>query len=205
MDQFGNNVEAVGGPNGLDLPLSAPNLGALFSILESIMVVTSPGDEDYELEIELESATNPGATQTLTVPVIVSPMATVPVLDAPDALSVDSAGQVVVPIRILAPGADDSEVLSLQLQVGRDSNGILLGALERAPGVSVPGVSLTSLGNGVYTVTSSLNTAALREAALNLFLLNGLVFRPNGQSEGLFPQGISLTATVTETAGKLSI
>ena len=202
-DRFGNQVQVATGDSGL--VLSAPNLGALFSILESLMVVSSPGNQNFDLEIEVTSARNPREMQTITVPVIAANPSLAPVLQTPGTIFVDGGGVVDVPIQVAAPGATDDDDLCVELQVGRDSSGVLLGSLMLTPGVSVTGVSFSALGNGAYSVSSSLGTAGLREAAINMFLLRGLSFRSNGQSEGLFPQGITVTAAIKDGSGKSSI
>lgn len=201
VDQFGNNIEVVGDNGGPRLTLSAPNTGALFSLIESLTVTNSVGDDGYNLQVQFISGTS-GAVQIIELPVIApARISGVPQLDLPGPLHVMRPEPLF--ISVLGTAVDDSEVLTVSFIIATDGNGTPIGSLEVAPGVDVPSISFTPLDSLSYIVSSSESSASAREVALNIFLQGGIVFRRDSRAgNGEFPSGISVTATLAEI-GKL--
>lgn len=200
VDASGNHILIEDDRNdGLQFTLSAPNSAALFSLIESLVVANSMGDEGYDLYAQIMAAGSSGATQTIVLPVFGPAMISgIPQIVAPDSLLF--SGPAPIFIKVQSPGADDSEILTLSFMIATDNNGAPIGTLEAATRVNVPTISFGQLDDGSYVVSSSASSAEARQAALNIFLQGGIVFRPNTDvGSGEFPSGILVTATLAET------
>lgn len=95
--------------------------------------------------------------------------------------------------------ADNSETLSVRITVPSDG----LGVIGTIVGTAPLGVTLTNQGGGVYLVTATGATNALREAALDSFLNGGgIAFDPRANWSGSLTgtNGLKVEAISTEAA-----
>jgi hypothetical protein len=90
---------------------------------------------------------------------------------------------------------DDSETLSVRITVPSDEMGTV-GSLKKLS--SVPGVTFSSQGGGIYLVEATGSDTKTREATLVAFLDGGVIFIPRPQYSSI--QNIMVEAISTERA-----
>jgi hypothetical protein len=163
---------------GTSVKLSSLNRLAQFTL-------THTDSQDYTLRISNGSGKS--------LPVLVLPVASKPTLQAPPE-------PIVNVISISVGRTDPAETLSVELRVGTDENGVLLGAISTA--IEVPGVTIQDQGNGVYRIasTSTDSTPAAVESAINRLLDGNLSFIANEQAApGKYAEGLHVIVTSTDT------
>lgn len=166
------------------------------------LTVTAPlhSDTNFALSVSVTTNDNDGSSKvdTFAHAVVVQAVADAPTVSADD-VTLNEDASIALVIRPDRSADDDgSETLSVRLTVPADAGGVI-GTLTGTPS---GGVTLTSLGGGVYLVQASGATAAIREAALDGFLNGGITFTPRAQWSGALTgtNGIKVEAISTEAA-----
>ncbi|MEZ5851983.1 MAG: type I secretion C-terminal target domain-containing protein [Hyphomicrobiaceae bacterium] len=182
-------------------PHSAATEAAIRSALDTLTVTAAPNaDANFTLGVAITTTDNDASsiTQNFTHSVVVQAVADAPAVSADNiSLNEDAAAALVIrPDR--SADDDNSETLSLRITVPADGSGTIGTLSATAPA----GITFTSLGSGVYTVTASGATAAIRETALDTFLDGGITFTPRTQWSGVLTgtNGIKVEAISTEAA-----
>jgi len=159
----------------------------------------SHSDQNFTLTVGVTTTDNDGSTQTTTFnhAIVVQAIADTPAVSA-DAITFNEDTTTTLVIRPDRSADDDnSETLSVRITVPSDGSGPV-GTLSGA----LAGVTFTSLGGGVYTVTAAGAAAAIREGLLDTFLNGGVTFTPRAQWSGVLTgtSGIRVDAISTEGA-----
>ncbi|HRD75578.1 MAG TPA: hypothetical protein PK264_06525 [Hyphomicrobiaceae bacterium] len=199
---------AVGGPQLVVVPTGGTTIvltGADIRSALDTLAVTAPANSDanFSLTFDITTTDNDGSTivDTHLHSVIVQAVA-----DAPSALVADLSTSEDTPATLSInvgrsaddDAADNSETLSVRITVPSDVGGPVGVLTGTVPG----GVTFTSLGGGVYTVTAVGADPATREALLDSFLVGGISFEPRAQWSGVLSgtSGIRVDVTSTEAA-----
>jgi hypothetical protein len=202
MTGTSQSLTAVGGESiTLSGPHAAATETAIRTALDTLTVRTvAETDANFSLTVAITTTDNDASvrTQTISHAVVVQAVADLPVVDADD-ISLNEDASSVLTIRAdRSNDGDNSEVLSVRITVPSDGTGVV-GTLT---GTAPSGVTFTSLGSGVYTVTATGATPADRETALNGFLNSGITFTPRAQWSNVLTgtNGIKVEAISTESA-----
>lgn len=188
--QFGatSSVAISGFPSG-SATVSEQNIAGTsftFTSLDTLetLVLAHTSTADYELSIE----------NLPSIPVIVLPVASRPILEAPSNIVDDS-------VVVVIQRTDPLERLSVELRLGHDRHGETLGSIEAL--INIPGFELRHEGNGVYRIEPGTNqTPDSIENAYNHLFDGNIVFVPNPSVEfGKYAEGIHVIVTSSEADG----
>lgn len=198
-DGMGGNMTITAGPMGATIPLTGDR-ETILGRLRSISILEAPNsDEDYPLEISVGRIGSMDDT-ILNVPVQVLAVADDPSVSANP---VEVLDRTCTPVEIFADRSvdEDSEILTVEIEIATDSTGQPIGTLELTdPGNVNTAVSFMLLGDNTYLVNATGATAEAREMALDSVLSSGgLCFRPTNGVSGDFASGMCVTAISTET------
>ena len=181
---------------------SAANETAIRTALNSLNI-TAPLNSDVNItlnvSIKTEDNDSSTTTQAFTHTVVVQAVADTPSVAVTN-ISLNEDATIKLAINPdKSPDTDNSETLSVRITVPSDGSGVI-GAL--ASNKTITGVTFTSLGGGVYTVTATGASAAVRETRLDSFLNDGVTFTPRAQWSGVLTgtNGIKVEAISTEAA-----
>lgn len=188
---FGNtgNVVVTGFPPG-SATISGDGIdrsSVSFSSVDMLatLTLTHVDTADYVLSIN----------NRLSIPVFVLPVASKPTLTAPPNIVDDE-------ILLTIHRIDPLERLSIELRVGNDLNGHLLGSVVSSS--AIPGIRLKHLETGIYRFDpepTSQSPEAIEDALRHLFS-GDVTFVPNPTAGiGGYAEGIHVIATSTEVDG----
>ena len=202
LSSISQTFTAVGGETiTLSGPHSAATESAIRAALDTMNVTAPPNsDTNFSLTVAITTTDNDASatTQSFVHSVVVQAVADAPSVVA-SAISLDedtTATLTINPDRSV--DNDNSETLSVRITVPSDGSGTIGTLTGSAPS----GVTFTSVGGGVYTVTATGVSAVAREASLDGFLNGGITFAPRAQWSGVLTgtNGIRVDAISTERA-----
>lgn len=156
-----------------------------------------------------DPTTSPTTVSRLTAPTSTpsapSNIRTVPIVEGPDMMILISGmGHDPLPLVLNVEGpTTETQFTTIMFKIGEDDTGTLLGNLRLSPGGDLDFITFDERSGGEYLIASTAATAMGRLDALSqFFMAGGLLFESNTDVVGEFPQGICVTATTVDTAGK---